>query len=286
MSETLVIGDLISRTTKFFEAKQIESPRVDAEVLLANLLKVDRIQLYVSFDKPLEANEISAYREMVKMRSEGTPIAYILETKEFMGYSFKVNPSVLIPRPETEFLVEAGIRYLEKIVDPLILDVCTGSGAILISLLKSLATAKGIGLDISHEALVVAKENGQILDVSERIGFLQGDLLKPAGNRKVHAIFSNPPYIPKSDLSSLQLEVQKEPRLALDGGVDGLDFYRRLLEESHFYLLPKGYLLLEIGVDQAMDIIQIAEKLGWELAEEPIQDYGEVPRVLIFKSKI
>lgn len=277
------IGNLITKTAQFFQGKEIEQPRLDAEVLLANLLGLERIQLYVRFDQPLEAAEVSAYREMVKKRSEGMPIAYIFGKKEFMGHLFKVTSDVLIPRPDTEILVEAGIRYLNKIQAPLFLDICTGSGAILISLLKNLTEAKGIGTDISGAALEIAKENAKSLGVSERAGLLQGDLLEPIKDRKVHGIFSNPPYIPRADLQSLQREVQKEPVLALDGGLDGLDFYRRLLKEAGKYLLPDGFLMMEIGIGQAPEIREIALSLGWQEMEDPIRDYGGVERVLTYR---
>ena len=277
------IGSLVAKTTQFFQEKGIEQPRLDAEILLGDLLELERIQLYVRFDQPLEEREVSLYRERVKKRSEGMPVAYILGKKEFMGHLFKVTPDVLIPRPDTEMIVEAGIRYLKSVESPLFLDVCTGSGAILISLLKALPEAKGIGTDISEGALKIAKENAASLGVSERAGFLQGDLLSPVGERKVHGIFSNPPYIPTAHISALQKEVQKEPTLALDGGGDGLDFYRRLLQDSVIYLLPGGFLMMEVGIDQAGPVKEIAISLGWQEVEGPICDYGGVERVVVFR---
>jgi len=283
MSNLLTIGELVQKTSQFFKAKGIEQPRLDAEVLLAHLLGIPRIQLYVRFDQPLEKSEVDRYREWVKKRSEGLPIAYVLGEKEFMGHLFKVTPDVLIPRPDTEIIVEAGIRYLSQWEAPLFLDICTGSGAILVSVLKGIEAAKGIGTDISGAALAVAKENARILEVPERAGFLQGDLFAPIGERKVHGIFSNPPYIPSSDLMGLQKEVQKEPKLALDGGKDGLDFYRRLLKEAGDYLLSDGFLMMEVGIDQSESVGKIAEEYGWIAPEAPICDYGNIPRVVIFK---
>lgn len=276
------VGELISRTTRFFQEKGIEQARLDAEVLLGEILGLERIQLYVRFDQPLEENEVARYREWIKLRVDGMPTAYILEKKEFMGYSFRVTPDVLIPRPDTEILVEAGLRYLEKIEEPHFLDICTGSGAVLISLLKKMESAKGIGTDISPQALEIAKANAKSLGVNERSGFLQGNLLEPIGSRKVHGIFSNPPYIPTEDLKSLQKEVQKEPMLALDGGADGLDFYRSLLDQSSNYLLPEGFLMMEVGIGQAEGICEIAEKVGWTKKEDPIFDYGGISRVVVF----
>lgn len=277
-----IIGELISRTTRFFQEKGIEQARLDAEVLLGEILGLERIQLYVHFDQPLEEHEVSRYREWIKLRADGLPTAYILGKKEFMGYSFRVTSDVLIPRPDTEILVEAGLRCLEKIKEPHFLDICTGSGAILISLLKKLESGKGIGTDISTKALEIAKENAKSLGVSERSGFLQGNLLEPIGNRKVHGIFSNPPYIPTGDLKLLQREVRQEPVLALDGGADGLEFYRCLLAQSEKYLLPGGFLMMEVGIGQAENICKIAEKAGWRKKEDPIVDYSGISRVVIF----
>ena len=282
MSTLLTIGELLARTATFFKNKEIDQPRLTAEVLLCHVVGLERIQLYVRFDQPMEESEVDRYRDMVKKRIEGLPVAYILEEKEFMGHSFKVTPAVLVPRPDTEFLVEAGIRYLKEIEEPRFLDICTGSGAILLSVLKEVENAKGIGTDLSPEALKIAKENSLRLEVGDRAGFLLGDLLEPVGDRKVHGIFSNPPYIPTKDMAGLQVEVKKEPMMALDGGMDGLDFYRRLLTQAEKYLLPNGFLLMEVGIYQAQPVTEIAETLGWKTLEKPICDYGGIERVVLF----
>lgn len=282
MSKLLTIGELLARTTTFFQSKGIDQPRLTAEILLSHLVKLERIHLYVRFDQPLESTEVDQYREMVKKRVDGMPVAYILEEKEFMGHSFKVTPAVLIPRPDTEFLVEAAVRYLKEIEEPRFLDICTGSGAILLSVLKEIESAKGIGTDLLPDALKIAKKNSQRLEVADRAGFLLGDLLEPIGERKVHGILSNPPYIPTQDIEDLQLEVKKEPMMALDGGKDGLDFYRRLLTQAGNYLLPDGFLLMEVGIHQAQPVTEIAETLGWKTLEKPICDYGGVERVVLF----
>lgn len=282
MSTLLTIGELLARTATFFKNKEIDQPRLTAEVLLCHVVGLERIQLYVRFDQPMEESEVDRYRDMVKKRIEGLPVAYILEEKEFMGHSFKVTPAVLVPRPDTEFLVEAGIRYLKEIEEPRFLDICTGSGAILLSVLKEVENAKGIGTDLSPEALKIAKENSLRLEVGDRAGFLLGDLLEPVGDRKVHGIFSNPPYIPTKDMAGLQVEVKKEPMMALDGGMDGLDFYRRLLTQAEKHLLPNGFLFMEVGIHQAQPVTEIAETLGWKTLEKPICDYGGIERVVLF----
>ena len=282
MSTLLTIGELLARTATFFKNKEIDQPRLTAEVLLCHVVGLERIQLYVRFDQPMEESEVDRYRDMVKKRIEGLPVAYILEEKEFMGHSFKVTPAVLVPRPDTEFLVEAGIRYLKEIEEPRFLDICTGSGAILLSVLKEVENVKGIGTDLSPEALKIAKENSLRLEVGDRAGFLLGDLLEPVGDRKVHGIFSNPPYIPTKDMAGLLVEVKKEPMMALDGGMDGLDFYRRLLTQAEKHLLPNGFLLMEVGIHQAQPVTEIAETLGWKTLEKPICDYGGIERVVLF----
>lgn len=281
--EMHTIGNLIEKAVIFFKNKGIEQARLDAEVLLSHLLNLERIQLYVRFDQPLEEAEVNAYREMVRERAAGRPISYILGEKEFMGHLFSVNESVLIPRPDTEILVEAGIRYLRDLNEPLFLDICTGSGAIGISIVKELADAKGIGTDISKEALEVARSNAKTLGVSERMGFLLGDLFTPIGKRKVHGIFSNPPYILSEELLHLQREVRQEPMLALDGGKDGLDFYRKLLGQADQYLLPEGFLMMEVGMGQAAPVSEIALSFGWTEYEKAISDYGGVERVVVFR---
>ena len=282
MSKKQTIGVLVQLTKQYFQERGIENPRLDAEVLLSHVMNLERIDLYVRFDQPLEEQELSSYRDLVRRRSGGEPIAYLLGEKEFMGHTFKVSPAVLIPRPDTEILVEAAVNRLAEYPEPRFLDIGVGSGAILLSVLKAIPYAKGIGVDLSPDALLIAKENATTLGVSHRAGFLLGDTLAPIGDRKVQGILSNPPYIPTRDMGTLQKEVKLEPKLALDGGLDGLNIYRKLLLDGKNYLLPGGFLMMEMGIHQAEPVTKIALEMGWVELEPPRKDYGGVERVVTF----
>ncbi len=282
MSKKQTIGVLVQLTKQYFQERGIENPRLDAEVLLCHVMNLERIDLYVRFDQPLEEQELSSYRDLVRRRSGGEPIAYLLGEKEFMGHTFKVSPAVLIPRPDTEILVEAAVNRLAEYPEPRFLDIGVGSGAILLSVLKAIPYAKGIGVDLSPDALLIAKENATTLGVSHRAGFLLGDTLAPIGDRKVQGILSNPPYIPTRDMGTLQKEVKLEPKLALDGGLDGLNIYRKLLLDGKNYLLPGGFLMMEMGIHQAEPITKIALEMGWIELEPPRKDYGGIERVVTF----
>ena len=282
MSKKQTIGVLVQLTKQYFQERGIENPRLDAEVLLCHVMNLERIDLYVRFDQPLEEQELSSYRDLVRRRSSGEPIAYLLGEKEFMGHTFKVSPAVLIPRPDTEILVEAAVNRLAEYPEPRFLDIGVGSGAILLSVLKAIPYAKGIGVDLSPDALLIAKENATTLGVSHRAGFLLGDTLAPIGDRKVQGILSNPPYIPTRDMGTLQKEVKLEPKLALDGGLDGLNIYRKLLLDGKNYLLPGGFLMMEMGIYQAEPVTKIALEMGWVELEPPRKDYGGVERVVTF----
>ena len=282
MSKKQTIGVLVQLTKQYFQERGIENPRLDAEVLLCHVMNLERIDLYVRFDQPLEEQELSSYRDLVRRRSGGEPIAYLLGEKEFMGHTFKVSPAVLRPRPDTEILVEAAVNRLAEYPEPRFLDIGVGSGAILLSVLKAIPYAKGIGVDLSPDALLIAKENATTLGVSHRAGFLLGDTLAPIGDRKVQGILSNPPYIPTRDMGTLQKEVKLEPKLALDGGLDGLNIYRKLLLDGKNYLLPGGFLMMEMGIHQAEPVTKIALEMGWVELEPPHKDYGGVERVVTF----
>ena len=282
MSKKQTIGVLVQLTKQYFQERGIENPRLDAEVLLCHVMNLERIDLYVRFDQPLEEQELSSYRDLVRRRSSGEPIAYLLGEKEFMGHTFKVSPAVLIPRPDTEILVEAAVNRLAEYPEPRFLDIGVGSGAILLSVLKAIPYAKGIGVDLSPDALLIAKENATTLGVNHRAGFLLGDTLAPIGDRKVQGILSNPPYIPTRDMGTLQKEVKLEPKLALDGGLDGLNIYRKLLLDGKNYLLPGGFLMMEMGIHQAEPITKIALEMGWIELEPPRKDYGGIERVVTF----
>ena len=280
--EVWTIGRLLQWTEQFFSEKGIESPRLDAEVLLAHLLSRERIHLYVHFDEPLEAAELSEFRELVKQRARRVPVAYLTGRREFMGLSFHVGSGVLIPRPDTEILVQTAIEELRTAPGATkFADLGTGSGAIALSVLHYVPDASSDATDISAEALAIAEKNAADLGLSERINLHEGDLLKPLAGQKYHAILSNPPYIPDADIPGLQPEVREhEPRIALAGGADGLDFYRRIAAGAKDFLLEGGFLAVEIGIHQADEVRRIVEENGLARAEIR-RDLAGIDRVVI-----
>lgn len=281
--EAWTIGSLLRWTGQYFGGKGVDNPRLDAEVLLCHVLGKERIYLYTHYDQPLSKQELATYRVMVKHRAQRVPVAYITGRREFMGLDFGVAPAVLIPRPETELLVEAAQQRLQDMAAPHLLDLGTGSGAILVSLLYLLPKATGVAVDISPAALAIARENGERHGVTARLEMVEGDLFQPLGNScRFDAIVSNPPYIPDADVDLLAPEVQQEPRGALAGGVDGLDFYRRIIAQGPAFLRSKGWLFLEVGIHQATAVAALADPAVWESAEI-IDDYARIPRVVILQ---
>lgn len=265
--ELWTIGRLLQWTEQYFLGKGVESSRLDGEVLLSHILGKDRIYLYTHYDKPLTKAELDAYRPLVIERGKGYSVAAIIGEKEFMGLTFSVTKDVLIPRPDTETLVEDILTIIPKAESSYILDVCTGPGTILYSLLHYLPEATGLGLDISKEALTVAVFNRERLQLEERAKLCMSDLFSALQQDSQYEeafdiIVSNPPYIPTEEVKTLAPEVLHEPILALDGGADGLDFYRRLVVEAPRYLKKGGYLAVEIGYDQAEKVIALANAVG------------------------
>lgn len=274
------IGSMLKWSEQYFGSHGAETPRLDAEVLLSHLLGEKRIYLYVHFDQPLTADELANYKELVKRRTSGEPVAYICGEKEFMGLTFKVTPSVLVPQPDTETLVEAAIERLRGKNSPWIADICTGSGAIAIALAHYLPESSIVATDISADAVSIAKENAETLELSERVQFFEGDLLAPLTGETFDAIVSNPPYIPSAEIDGLPREVRAEPKIALDGGADGLDFYRRLVGESAALLNDGGFLAVECGDTQAGAIAKMAASGGFGKAEI-VRDLADKERVVI-----
>ena len=250
------IKEVLVNTEEYFQKNGIESARLDAEVLLAELLDMERIKLYVNFDYPLNDEEISQYREMIKKRAQHIPVAYIIGHKEFMSLDFYVNKNVLLPRPETEILVEYLIDcFQEKEMDTVnIVEVGTGSGAIMVSLGNYLDNARILGVEIEEGALEVTRKNIERFSLDDRLKVTKGDLLKPLIKREiknVDLVVSNPPYISEEEMDKLPPEVKKEPAKALYGGRAGLDIYKDLIPQSRQVLKDNGMLALEIGYQQA-----------------------------------
>lgn len=286
MADVWTIARMLKWTQGFFAEHGIETPRLDAEVLLSHLLGQPRIYLYTHFDQPLETGELARFREMVKRRAAREPVAYIIGEKEFMGLTFRVTRDVLVPRPDTEILVQAAIERLDKVPgEKLFADIGTGSGAICLSVLKLLEDSRAVTVDISPAARAVAEENAETLGVADRVEFLTGDLVAPlaARSERYAAILSNPPYIDDADMQRLQPEVRCEPRLALAGGADGLDCYRRLFAEAPALLVPGGFLAVEVGIDEAERVagLAAANPLLEPERTEILRDYGGIERVVI-----
>ncbi len=285
MEKVWTIVEIIRLTTDFFTKHQVASPRLDAELLLAYVLGLERIQLYVQFDRPLDKEELAEYRELVRRRAAHEPVAYILGQKEFWSLTFKVSPKVLIPRPDTEVLVETALKTLKayRNTQPLILDLATGSGNIIISLAKELPQARLSASDLSEAALETARENARAHGVADRITWYCGDLfnclLKIKG--QVDLLVSNPPYIAERQLAALQPEVRDfEPRQALAAGSDGLDIYRKIAAQAGKWLKKGAWLCLEIGAEQAAAVKRLLSDSGQFDKIQITKDYAGLNRVV------
>ena len=258
------IGKVLEWTQGFFQKKNIETARLDAELLIGHALKLERIGLYLEHHKPLKPDELGTIRSLVKRRAAYEPIHYILGYREFWSVRLNVDPRVLIPRPDTERLVELALSTLTK-NHTTILDLCTGSGAIALALAKEREDLRITATDLSADALAVAQNNASALSLSN-IRFSQSDLFETIEDR-FDLIVSNPPYIVREDLADLMPDVRDfEPMMALDGGEDGLLFYRKIMTSAPNHLKPEGHLLLEIGCDQAdavRALIESCPQLTW-----------------------
>lgn len=255
MKEIWTIRSLISWTTQYFSDKGCQSPRLDAEILLAHTLKCQRIDLYLNPDKPVQATERELFREYVKRRAAREPVAYIIGSKEFWSLEFLVDENVLIPRPETEELLGVVIERLSDIPNPLILDLGTGSGCISVVLARELSSAMIIAVDTSPKAINIARRNAENHSVSDRITFVHSHWFDAMSGtiteNSLTAIVSNPPYISRDQYETLQPEiVSYEPEIALVGGDDGLDAYRSIVGQSHRWLTRNGWVFFEIGDEQ------------------------------------
>jgi release factor glutamine methyltransferase len=277
LAEDWTVIKVLQWTAEHLRQKGVDNGRLDAELLLAETLGLDRVGLYLNFDKPLQAAELSRYRELVRRRANREPLQYILGRCEFWSLTLQVTPAVLIPRSDTEVLVEEALRHIGK--RGYLLDVGTGSGAIALALASELPEGTIVGLDRSVAALEIARQNRDRLGMQERMELLEGDLFAlPAGPWQL--LVSNPPYIPSGDLTGLMPEVgQHEPAAALDGGVDGLDCYRALAEQAQSKLQPGGWLLVEVGIDQAEAVKQLFVTAGLTEVYSR-EDYAGVPRVV------
>lgn len=280
------IKKLLLWTTHYFQEHHLDSPRLDAELLLAHVLHKQRIYLYTDFDLIVEPSELSLYREYIKKRVSGVSTAAIIGEKEFMGLTFKVNEDVLIPRPDTETWLEKVIQYHRNEQGLHVADLGTGSGAILLSFLYYCKEDTGVGVDISEKALAVAEENGKNLKMDDRVTWRRGDYLTALEKGELFdGILTNPPYIPTGDIRGLAEEVRHEPMNALDGGADGLTFYRKLAEGAAEHLKDGGFLAAEFGIHQAADVVNLLKKTGKFDSFEVITDYGGIERAVYCRKK-
>lgn len=251
---------VLTWTTGYLAEKGVENARREAEWLLCAATGLDRVGLYLNFDKPMSDEELAAYRALVGRRAKREPLQHILGSQEFDGLSFEVCPAVLIPRHDTETLIEQALQHAPS--PRSILDIGTGSGCIAIALAKRVPEATVTAVDLSPEALAVARRNAEQHGVA--IEFLHGSFFEPVAGRRFELIVSNPPYITTADLATLQPEVRDhEPNLALDGGADGLDAYRAIIAQATAHLEPGGWLLFEVGAGQATDVAALLAQAGF-----------------------
>lgn len=278
-SETWTVRRLLEWTEDFLRKKSFESPRLEAQILLAHALGCKKIDLYVRFSEEPSEEKRTVFREIVKKRSEGTPVAHLVGHREFYSLSFAVSPDVLIPRPETETLVMEALRLLKPLVSPSVLDLGTGSGCIGLTIAKQHKSSRVTAVDISPKALAIARRNAEQHGVAERVTFLEGDLFAPVAVQTFDLIVSNPPYIAQAEFPTLDPGVRDfEPRSALDGGPDGLDFYRRLAADAGQFLNSGGTILVEIGSTQEESVRALfAEQM---IVGNTIRDLGGRPRVI------
>lgn len=281
MTKQHTIGELIGLSANYLEAKGCGSARLDAELLLGHALGVERLDLYLNFDKPLNIEEVDTYRRLIGRRGQRIPVAYLIGHREFYGLPLQVNEHVLIPRPETEFVVDKVLELvnLGEVVN--ILELGTGSGAIALALACQSPDFRLAAVDISPEALQVAKGNAVQLGVDHQVDFFVSDLFDEVSGT-YHVLCSNPPYIRANDMSGLGPEVQLEPTLALDGGPDGLAFYRRIFDQAASYLEQPGFVVLEIGCDQGESVRSLGESANFTWLET-VKDYAGLDRVVVFK---
>ncbi len=251
----MTIREALTKGMIILKSNNIETPKLKARLLLQYILKKDRQYLIVYDNKEIDKKEQWEYFVNIEKIANGVPLQHITHTQEFMKMDFFVNENVLIPRPDTEILVEEVIKLAKNMDKPKILDLCTGSGAIAISIAKNIPSAEVLAIDISEKALEVAKKNAN--NLQSKVKFKKSNLFSNIGKMKFDIIVSNPPYIKKSDIKLLSNEVQKEPQIALDGGYDGLDFYRKISSQAIDYLKFGSYLCFEIGYDQQEDVTEI-----------------------------
>jgi release factor glutamine methyltransferase len=284
MTEAWTVGRVVRWAADDFRAKGIESPRLEAELLLAQALETDRMRIIVDAARELEPPELSRYRDLIQRRRKGEPVAYIRGQKEFFGRVFHIDKRVLVPRPDTEILVEVALRRTSSFPMPgRYLDLCTGSGCVAISIARERPACKMVAVDLSPDAIVVARENSIRLGTAHQIAWLAGDLFGPlqvVSWPKLDLVVANPPYITDDEMVGLSVDIRGfEPPLALKGGTDGLDVTRRIIAEAPRHLRERGVLAVEMGSGQTDLVQQLFAAAGFvEIVVD--KDYGGHARVV------
>jgi release factor glutamine methyltransferase len=292
-ADTWTVRRLLEWTVPFFERKDVDSPRLSAEMLLCYVLKAPRIKLYTDYDRALSAADLTAFRALVKRASEQEPIAYLTGRAPFFNLEFEVTPDVLIPRPDTETIVENVLqlaRHETSLTTPHIVDLCTGSGCVAAAIAHHLKTSDVVAIDISPAAVAIAKKNIEALGLADRVKVEVGDLLEPvsrlADPRPFDLLTANPPYICTSQIETLDRSVKDyEPLIALDGGLDGLAFHRRILNESPARLMPGARVFLEIAFDQGPAALAMAAEHDAFEDVRILRDHAGHDRVLTGRRK-
>lgn len=276
------IGEWLRHASDVLEESGSPDPQIDAKWIAEDTLGLTRAELHFESTRGIDAAQLEQLDERLMRRAEGEPVQYILHSAYFMGLKFYVDDRVLIPRQDTETLVEAVIVALHELESPDVLDLCAGSGAIGLSVKTLIPSANVTLTDISRDALDVARRNAH--ELNAEVDIRHGDLFRAVGRDRFDLISSNPPYIPHGDLAGLQREVRREPVLALDGGSDGLDVYRRIASEAGAHLNPGGYLYLEVGIGEAERVLELVTA-GVECAQSGIlNDLNGIPRVVWARS--
>ncbi len=277
------IKEVIRKGMIRLKTNGIDEPNIKARLLMQYILKKPREYIIVYDKEEMTLRQEVDYFKAIKKLIQGVPLQHITNSKEFMKLNFYVDKDVLIPRADTEILVEEVIKLAKKVGAKKILDLCTGSGAIAVSLAKYISKSEITATDISKDALRIAKLNAKNNNVEDRITFISSNLFQNVPEEKYDIIVSNPPYIKTKDIKTLNKDVQKEPKLALDGGIDGLDFYRKIIKEADEYLKFGGFLCFEIGFDQKEDVIELIEEQGKFKSTYSKKDLCDNDRIVITK---
>lgn len=281
----MTISEAIKKGMIELKNENIEEPKLKSRLLMQSILNQTRQYVIVNDMEELEKNKEEQYFSAIKILKKGIPIEHITHQKEFMKLNFFVDKNVLIPRQDTEILVEEVIKIAQKTNAKKILDLCTGSGAIAVSLAKYLPQSEITAIDISNDALKIAKKNAVSNNVENQITFISSDMFTNLNEEKFDIIVSNPPYIKTNVIDNLDIQVKNEPHIALDGGKDGLYFYKKIINESYQYLKYKGFLCLEIGFDQKIDVIEIIENTNNFDGTYSKKDLYDNDRIIITQMK-